>query len=82
MPAYSNEGYETCDYLGTEAIPNHGKIDIYFCKSSVPYPTMVAKSSDNPVMSTSIPIPMLLSDNPVGFPPITKILKQYYLELN
>ena len=82
MPKYSNEGFETCEFLGTETITNHGVIDIYYCESSTPYPTMVAKSSNDPKVVTSIPIPILLNDTPAGFPPITNILKQYYFELN
>ena len=81
MPQYSNEGVESCDYLGTEEIRNHGFIDIYHCKDSVPFESMVAKSNDDPRMNTKIPIHHLLNDTPSGYPPITKLLKKYYQDL-
>ena len=80
MPAYSNEGYETCEYLGTEEIAKVGTIDIYYCKDSTPHETMIGKINDDPKVANSIPVPNLLNGVPSGYPPITKVLKRYYQE--
>ena len=80
MPAYSNEGCEACEYLGTENIETVGEMDIYYCKDSTPYETMVGKLSDNPHLNNTIPVPFLLNGRPAGYAPITKTLRRYYHE--
>ncbi|PGQ88361.1 hypothetical protein [Priestia megaterium] len=77
MPTYVHD-CEQCQYLGTEDIVNHGKIDIYICEESKPFPTMVARFGNGGAEYTSIPIPVLLSADPSGFEPISNVLSDYY----
>lgn len=80
MAAYSNEGCESCEFLGTENVKTVGEMDIYYCKDSIPHETMVGKTNDNPNFNNTIPVPTLLNGTPSGYAPITNVLRRYYKE--